>query len=203
MARKNLANADDSEFLRAEKEPTVQAAEQLGAVVPDEPGQQVGGEEYEPVRVPRPQRPPPPRRLMHAVLVQHYWALNLDHGGTVAAGDRRSFRARGFCDEPRNGIEAAMPRPQLLQSSRRPAREDEEGSRAAALLLAPTRWRCSLLELDAAQLFLLLQWSGRVGVASRLARFAALNRAGAALAVAHWSRASGPSDARDRMAALY
>jgi hypothetical protein len=56
-----------------------------------------------------------------------------------------------------------MPRPQLLQSSRRPAREDEEGSRAAALLLAPTRWRCSLLELDAALLFLLLQWSGRRG----------------------------------------
>jgi hypothetical protein len=55
----------------------VQPAERLGSVVPDEPGQQVGGEEDEAVRVPRPQRLPPPR-LERDVLPARLRASRLD-----------------------------------------------------------------------------------------------------------------------------
>lgn len=69
-----MANADGLEG----DERTVQSAEQLGPVVPDEPGQQVGGEEDEPVDVPRPQRLPLPRLVRAAVSVQ-LRGLYLDH----------------------------------------------------------------------------------------------------------------------------
>lgn len=88
-ARTKLANAEDLHG----KEPTVQAVEHLGPVVSDEPGQQVGGEEYEPVDVPRPQRLPP-LHLIHTVFVQSC-TFYPDHiqatPDAVVAADRRSF----------------------------------------------------------------------------------------------------------------
>jgi len=61
-----------------EEEPTMQAAERPGPVVPDEPGQQVGGEEDEPVRVPRTQRLPPPR-VVRAAVSARLRSTCLDH----------------------------------------------------------------------------------------------------------------------------
>jgi len=83
------------------EEPTMQAAERPGPVVPDEPGQQVGGEEDEPVRVPRPQRLPPPRVVRAAASARLRRSTCLDHSHIPACSRRRRCSRGGWSASPR------------------------------------------------------------------------------------------------------
>ena len=87
---------------RGKKNLTVQAAERPRPVVPDEPGQQVGGEEDEPVRVPGPQGLPP-QGLAPAAAPARLRASCLGHGHfrpAARSSRRRCSRAEAWSAPP-------------------------------------------------------------------------------------------------------
>ena len=99
--RLHAASPREPNFRKREgggKKLTVQAAERPRPVVPDEPGQQVGGEEDEPVRVPGPQGLPP-QGLAPAAAPARLRASCLGHGHfrpAARSSRRRCSRAEAW-----------------------------------------------------------------------------------------------------------
>lgn len=157
---------------REEEKPTVQAAERPGPVVPDEPGEQVGGEEDEPVRVPRPQRLPPPGLVRAAAAVHarprascrrlghgHTHPFAALHGRSASSLSSAARFGAGFCERgrlgsaPCRGRRTPTPQCRAKFGARKGEGSEDESSRsrarrcseeAGARRSTAVRSRCSL-----------------------------------------------------------